>query len=88
MEKHGEKSHQEIVAELDARVEKMGQRLREEGFKFGLEIPNESIIILRVGGKEFNFTKKEQYDVKAADGSYSSKDIEEIIAERIREFGK
>lgn len=88
MEKYQDKSHQESIAEIDVRVEKMAERLRGEGFNFDMQIPNESIIVLRVGGKEFNFTKKEKYDIKATDGGYSDKKIEEVIAERIREFGK
>ena len=83
-----EKSHQEAISEIDARVEKMAQRLLAEGYKFELDIPDESIIVLKIKGREFNFTKKEQYDIKSADGSYNSKDIEDVIAERIQELGK
>ncbi len=77
------KSHEQEIAEIDERVRETADALRKEGYDFELVIPNESIIVLRAGGKELNFTKKETYDIK--DGGHKA--IEEVIAERIKELG-
>ena len=62
------------IEKRNAEAEKVCKKLASEGFIFEMSIPNESEIILKVGGRQFNFTKK----IGTA----------ERIGARIREFGK
>lgn len=55
-------------------VRKMGEKLLAEGYHFELSVPNANEIVLKVGGRQFNFNKKQG--------------IEERIVARIRELGK
>lgn len=60
------------VKERDEEVEKVCRRLAAEGYQFEMSIPNESEIILKVGGKHFTYSKKIGTD--------------ELIEKRIIEF--
>lgn len=62
----------------------MEARLKGEGLEFELEFPDENTVVLRAGGREFNFTKLEKYDVKNAKGEVYKKPMEEVIESEIR----
>ena len=88
MEKHNEKSYEEVIAEIDGKVKKMAKGLFDEGYAFDLSFPNQSEIVLKIGGREFHFTKKDKYEMKNEKGEIGLVDIEDVIAERIKGFGK
>lgn len=83
---------QENIDEIDRRVKKMAEGLRAEGYESEVEFPNENNIIVRVGGKELNFTKLPKYDIITKDEKGNSVsvlvDIEKVIEAEIRKFGK
>lgn len=89
MEKHIEKNHKEEVAEIDERIEKMAKRMADEGYKFELTIPDESTVVLKIAGREFNFTKKSTYDTQDKNGKPTPLGpIEDVIESEIRKLGE
>lgn len=84
MEKMEYTSPEELLVEIDKKVLKMAKRLEDEGYVFDLSIPNGNEISLKVAGKEFTFTKIDPYTIKK-NGVLSTKAIEAVIAERIKE---
>ncbi len=77
-------STEELISEIDKKVLKMAKKMESEGYVFNLSIPNENEISLKVAGKEFTFTKIDPYTIKK-NGVLSTKAIELVIAERIKE---
>ena len=46
------------VEERDEEVKKVCKRLAAEGYQFEMSIPNESEVVLKVGGRQFTYSKK------------------------------
>ena len=86
MKNEMEKSHAEIVAELDERLAKMAENMKLEGYEFELLFPNESEVVLKAGGKTLNFNKKEVYGIKSASGNISPKKMEDYVASEIIKY--
>lgn len=88
MEKNAYAEHLRDIAKIDESIRRAAEKLREEGYEFELEFPEENMVVLKTGGREFNFTKLKNYEASGPDGAVSFRPIEEVIAEEIRSSGK
>lgn len=76
-----------LIEDIDKKVTRLSQRLKEEGIIFDLSIVNENQISLKVNGREITFTKIDPYTIKK-DGKVFTKSIEKVIEDRIRELAQ